>query len=256
MAGEATAGLGFVNMVARRSGGIVVFGMSDSARFTDDEARRVLARAAELSVPAPGAREGVVALPDLMRIGEEAGLSREAVARAALEVTYGADRAAVRRTFARLPHTVTRTAVGDAGITDAAWAEMVRTCRTMFEADGEVLESPGLRIWRNGNLRVQLEAVPGGTRLSLSTRKDAAGWTALVGISWFGAFAGLGALFVAMGEPTAKAVGFTMLALPGLGGIVWEYARLSRWAKARAAQFDALAAQLPRLLHRPDGEDR
>lgn len=256
MAGEATAGLGFVNMLAYRSGWIVLFAMSDSARFTDEEARRVLARAAELSVPEPGAREGAVALPDLVRIGEEAGLSREAVARAALEVTYGADRAAVRHALVRLPYAVTRTAVGDAEVSDAAWAEIVRTCRAMFEAEGEVLESPGLRIWRNGNLRVQLDAVPGGTRLSLSTRKAAAGWAVAVGGSWFAAFAGLGALFVAMGEPTVKAVAFTMLALPGLGGIAWEYARMSRWAKARAAQFDALAAQLPRLLRRPDGEDR
>lgn len=256
MGEEATPGLGFVNMSAVACAPVVLFRMADPTRFSDEEARRVLARAAELSVPAAQASAGDISLTDLVRIGEEAGLSREAVATAALEVSYGADGRAVRRAWAQLPYAVTRTVVDRGACSDDAWDEMVRYCRTTFAADGESFEARGLRVWQNGNLRIQLETIPGGTKLTLSTRKADAGWAAVTGISWFGAFAGLGTMLLAMGEPIGKAVALTVLALPGLGGIVWDRMRLARWAATRQAQFDALAERLPAMLRprdRPDG---
>lgn len=144
-------------------------------RFNENEVETIFARAAELEAsgrqPVSGA--GGMSLAELQEIRQQAGLSPEAVARAAASLR-GAGSAAPVPTFLRLPIGVTRTVTLERPLSDEEWGGLVAELRTTFNASGTVSSDGSFREWRNGNLRVAAGPAPGGYQVDMRTARGSA----------------------------------------------------------------------------------
>ena len=140
-------------------------------QFTEDEAREVFARAAERQHAVRSKGEGL-SLDELRAIGREAGLDPEHVEAAARAVATGEPETG-RTGLGPLPSGVFRTEVLPGPPTEVLWDHVVADARRTFSARGKVSDTGRAREWRNGNLRVTLEAEGAdASRLSLQTRRQ------------------------------------------------------------------------------------
>lgn len=233
--------------------------MEDDRRFSEQEAAFILERASsEPSDADPGADEGAtgtvapvgLTLQQLQSIAVEAGISPEAVTRAAAQVRRGAMQPTRRERYAGLPVGVARTLDFESPVSDVAWARIVMALRETFAARGRVTQTGALREWRNGNLVAVLEPTPRGHRLWLSTRKgDARGWLGLgSGMMASSAVLALPLWLTGATNLAGQLWPPALMALVGavtLAGAVW---RLPRWARERSEQMEALAEVAARIV--------
>lgn len=157
-------------------------------RFSEDDARRIFARAAERQrVDAP--EEGLT-LAELQEIGLAAGLDPTNVAAAVAEIQAGGGHAP-GPSFAGIPSEWRRVRVLPVAVTDAAWERMVADLRRTFKQTGTPSQIGRVREWTASlsghgsadGLRFALEPTDAGTRVTAEiVYRDSV--RALRGLSW------------------------------------------------------------------------
>lgn len=237
--------------------------MTDERRYDEQESAFILDRASADTTPeAVPARDSTdvarrpsrgLTLQQLQEIAAEAGISRDAVVRAATAVGRGDLVPTQRRTYVGLPVGVSRTIDIPRRVTDVEWDRIVVALRETFHARGRIDRSGTLREWRNGNLAALLEPTAHGHRLRLSTSKGDARLQLGFGAGSFlaGVVTGLplwaGA---AAGDALLSPILMAALGLTMIGRAAWM---LPRWARTRESQMQSLADTVSRILE--EGED-
>src|SRR5216117_4608325 len=178
-------------------------------RYNDKEIAAIFRAAAEQEPQSPQrevARDEGLTLAELQAIGNEVGISADAVAQAAraVDVRLGTG----SRTFLGLPIGVARTVNLNRRLTDDEWERLVVQLRDVFNARGRTRSDGSLRQWTNGNLQVLLEPTETGHRLRVGTTHGAAR-------------ASIGAGFMALGVTAIVALasavgGYFTEAIPGM----------------------------------------
>ena len=228
----------------------------DERRFTDDEARAIIERAAraqhaiEVRDDARGAAG--LSLVELQEIGRAAGLDPRHVAAAATALSV--DGAAPPVDRFGLPARLRATRVVPA-VSDAAWERMVAALRAEFGTAGIAGQVGRIREWTAqtrtpGGMRDDVHVVvaphAGGVAVTIE-QPDAAkrGRDMLVAAGTMG---GMGAMLVAIGLVSALALALAVVGVGvaaaggamGAGGVV--HAR--RWAAERERRFQAVLDRL------------
>lgn len=221
-------------------------------RYSDDEVRRILALATEAEAAVGGETDRPWTLAEVEQIGREAGLAPQSVAAAALALERQPLAAEGGRYFG-LPVAVTRAVPLSRGLSDEDWAHLVAHLRQTFAAEGRVRVAGAHREWRVGNLRVTHEPAGSGALLQLRTRKGDAQAFLQIGVLLLvvALVAAVARLVGGAGVSDADAARRLVVAWSaGLGGVlmlVVGVLRLPAWARARARQFEALAAYARRI---------
>lgn len=218
----------------------------DADRFNESEIETIFARAAELET-AGGKRvsgSGGMTLAELQEIGQQAGLSTEAVARAAASLRTAGLPAPVP-TFLRIPVGVTHTVSLPRPLSEEEWGGLVAELRTTFNAGGTVHSEGSFREWRNGNLRVAAGPAPNGYQVDLRTSRGSARGMMAAG----SAMAGISVAMIAIGSLTGSMapgdVGdLTPVLTIGLGVFGAGLIQIPAWARRRREQFRRIAERL------------
>jgi hypothetical protein len=185
------------------------------ARFSDEETRRILARAASRQDEVERARLGTRSSTDLtlaavQAAAREAGIDPLHVEAAAREVVLRRDAAPVK-TRAGLPVEMKMQRVIPGDVSDAQWERMVTEFRQTFRKSGATSQFGPVREWISGNeqssmpITVRIEPVDEGTLLTLLQSSKAMSDIVYAVGGVFGGFAAfLGALaFFSPGFPVA-----------------------------------------------------
>lgn len=158
-------------------------------RFSEAEARRIFARAAEHQ--RADAPDDGLSLAELHEIGQAAGLDAAAIAAAVADVQAGVPDEPVT-TFLGVRSSQTWSRVLPVDVTDAAWERMVAELRRTFKHQGNPSQIGRVREWTGGllgngtdGLRVALEPTEGGTRIvaEQTLRSNVTGLRALSGLT-------------------------------------------------------------------------
>jgi hypothetical protein len=215
-------------------------------RYSDEEAAAIFARAADTQEVSRrrGSSSGGMTLAQLQEIGQEAGITPEAVAHAANSLARTPTPTA--RHFLGFPIGVGRTIELGRRLSDDEWERLVVDLRETFDARGRITAQGSFRQWTNGNLQALLEPTESGHRLRLKTLKANARMMMIGGLGALG-FAAvnlitdlIGAGSVGPGELEATGtVALVGLAFLGAGAI-----RLPAWASLRRRQMDEVIARL------------
>jgi hypothetical protein len=215
-------------------------------RFDEDEAAAIFAHAAkvETSTPKSLSGRGGMTLAELQEIGQEVGLSSEAVARAAASLRSGS-RPAPASSFLGIHMGVANTVALQRPLSDEEWGELVTELRATFNAGGNMRSDGSFREWRNGNLRITAGPVIGGYQVDMRSSKGSArslmtvgGMTAVV----CGGLLAVGTLTGSM-APGDVADIIPVLAI-GAGLFGAGVLQVPGWARRRREQFDRIAERL------------
>lgn len=211
-------------------------------RYTDDEVAAIFEIAADDRTVAerPLSQQQGLTLGDLQTIGREAGISPEAVTRAAVAL----DSRPAQRRFIGLPIGVSRTVDLNRRMSDEEWERLVVHLREVFHARGTTRRDGSLRQWTNGNLHVLVEPTASGHRLRFGTYNGGARASISAGLAALGMMIATALATAASGSLAHAAPGVAMLGLAGLGMIANGAARLPSWARLRGRQMDELAAEV------------
>ena len=219
-------------------------------RFSEDDARRIFARAAERQ-HADDQKPTGLSLAELQEIGRAAGLDPEHVVAAVAEVQGGEGLgAAPPATFLGVNVEPSATRVIPGPLTDEMWGRMVSRVRSVFNTVGVTSDVGATREWQGtntqgglSNLRMTASPTEGGTLVSLRTSRagQVSQYRAL-----FGVFAAMVVFFLVLGLATGD------VGDPGFWAFVSMFAAATvgiplagrfgsrRWAETRQSQFDAL----------------
>ncbi|MBA2671027.1 MAG: hypothetical protein H0U67_11705, partial [Gemmatimonadetes bacterium] len=192
------------------------------ARFSDEEARQILVRAAAQEESAERASAGrglsVVALQEIAR---EAGLDSLQVEAAAREVLLRRDSLPVR-TRLGLPVELGVQRVIPGTVSDAQWESMVAEFRKTFRKSGMASQFGGVREWISANeesqmpVKVRLEPVDESTLITVQQPMNVAPQIIYPVGGGFSAAAVLFGVLAAIGSfPVSLPVLFLMFALLG-----------------------------------------
>ena len=237
--------LGCVSAVrASRSGaGRLSSGMSER-QFSDEEVAAIFKQASEAENLAAVSNGKGMTLAALQEIGREAGMSPEAIARAALSLDQIAR--AKPQTLLGLPIAVGQTIEFDRPLLEADWERLVADLRVTFNARGVLKQDGPFRQWTNGNLQALVEPTPTGFRLRLKTYNANARGLVTMGVGGIVVAAATSfALTLAgtLGNPGSIA-GIGILAMTGAGMLGLGAVQLPSWARRRRAQMDEIISRV------------
>jgi hypothetical protein len=214
-------------------------------RYTRDEIESIFAAAADAQEGVHGASASTgLTLSEMQEIGVEAGISRDAIARAAhaLETPKPSS---VSGSLLGFPIRVGETAELGRRLTDEEWERVVVMLRETFNARGKLDATGSFRQWTNGNLQALLEPGENGHRLRLQTYNQQA--RAFMGI-------GLGALGIGVISTMSAAISGVLstesiaslsgMFVMGTGLFALGAARLPSWSRMRRQQMRAILARL------------
>ncbi len=224
-------------------------------RYSESEISAILKEAAhdQEAARAEAHHDGLT-LAELKKAGQAAGIAPKSIARAAASVGANASTPSPK---VRLGQRVSVAhAVEVPGpFTDADWDALVQDLRHTFSAQGTVSQSSASRHWHNGNLRVYVEAAPGGHCINfytlhgvLQSRLDA---SLILAITSLFAVAVLlaGETGVLLALATGGAIGLGAAGLYGFSAY-----QLPRWRHTRKEQMKAIAGRmLDRAAAREEG---
>lgn len=210
-------------------------------RYSHEDVQRILASAAEADAAlGSGTADGGMTLAQIQRIGAEAGITGSSIAAAAAALdraprTVGAPRLLWMRTGVSQTITLPRP------LDDTAWRYLAAYVRETFEATGREDERPGQHEWRNGNLRITLEAIGESALLQMTTHRGNARALARVAGWLFVSSAAIetGTIVSAQGFHVVAAA--VILAAGGAAATTAAMLQLRGWTSRRRAQFDAVA---------------
>lgn len=219
-------------------------------QYDDDEVDAIFARASEVEQDAPRRLQPSQGrtLAELQAIGQEAGLSPDAIAQAARSLDQLPQPSPAR--FLGLPLGVARTVSLKRRLTDTEWEQLVVQLRETFDARGVMRSEGSFRSWSNGNLQVLLEPDGEGHRIRFKTVNGQSRALMMLGLGVFGVASIVGLVGVLSGAQDVSNVvaelgGFVVI---GAGAFGLGALRLPGWAKRRAEQMERLSsvvAQLP-----------
>lgn len=217
--------------------------MNDERRYDDAEVDRIFQLAAEAPeaehrrMDSSAGASGMT-LRELQEIGEEVGISRRLVARAASALDTSGGPARRRRTLG-LPLGVERSAELARPLTDLEWERLVALLRRTFRARGNVEIIGRVRHWSNGNLQVSVEPTASGYELRLQTHKGSLRPVLAMASSFVLMAVVLMVLGVLTGEVDMLVA--MILAVTGVGVGAANLGALPSWAGRRARQMDEIA---------------
>jgi hypothetical protein len=219
-------------------------------RYSEDEVAEILDRATETqtSSGASGPTSGGMTLTELQEIGEEVGISREVIARAAASLERSSAEPAAQRSFLGATIGVGRTTELPRRLTADEWNRLVVDLRMTFDAKGKIREEGAFRQWTNGNLQALLEPSGDGERLRLRTTKGTARPYMAMGSMMMGLSAALGlaSLFGAAAGRDPVTIGFVGLAFFAAGRF-----GLSGWARTRQRQMEEVIERVRAAVLQP-----
>ncbi len=212
--------------------------------FSEEEVAAIFKQASEADSLSGVSGGTGMTLAALQEIGREAGMSPEAIARAA----HSLDRATAAKpqTLLGLPVAVGQTVEFDRPFTEADWERLVADLRVTFNARGVLRQDGQFRQWTNGNLQALVEPTPTGFRLRLKTfNANARGLLTL----------GLGGIAMAAVIAVAAGISGTLgthamvgdVTFLGAGGATLAAigaSRLPDWARRRKAQMEEIVARI------------
>ena len=211
--------------------------------FSDEEVDAIFKQASEAeNLSAVSAGKGMT-LAALQEIGREAGMSPDAIARAALSLDMTSR--PKPQTLLGLPVAVGQTVEVDRPLTEADWERLVADLRVTFNARGVLRQDGPFRQWTNGNLQALVEPTPTGFRLRLKTFNANARGLVTVGA---GGMAVAAATSVALGfagtlGSPGSTGGIGLLGLIGAGLMGLGALQLPAWARRRKAQMEEIVAR-------------
>ena len=231
-------------------------------QFTEEEAQRIFARAAERQHTANDAAPGF-SMEELQEIGQAAGLSPEHIAAAVADVKAAAISPTLGRTVMGIQTDVRRSRVVPGELTDEIWDGMVSRFRRTFKTQGITGRVGRAREWTGtnssgglSNLHVVAAPVEGGTQMTLETSRTEEARQ----IKWLPvAFAFLSAFFPLIGMAKGKLdepvlwVFSALILATGVLGFFGSRRGYQRWSETRQGEFDALLDQFE-LRVRTDSE--
>ncbi len=215
-------------------------------QFSEEEVAEIFRQASESESQAAVSSGKGMTLAALQDIGREAGLSPEAIARAALSLDRTSRPPLQNQTLLGLPVAVGQTVEVDRPFTDADWERLVADLRVTFNARGVIRQDGSFRQWTNGNLQALVEPTPTGFRLRLKTMNANARGFVAIGLGGMGV-AGASALAMSLtgsaGNP-GSAMGIAFLAIMGAGLFGLGALQLPSWARRRKAQMEEVSARV------------
>ncbi|HEY3935766.1 MAG TPA: hypothetical protein VGL65_14225 [Gemmatimonadales bacterium] len=158
------------------------------------------------------------------------------------------------RTFLGLPIGVERSVTLDRRLSDEEWERLVVELREVFKARGTTRSDGSLRQWTNGNLYALLEPVLAGYRLRVGSVHGAARARITGGLVVLGITAVLAVTSAVGGHLGGALSEVLLLTAVGLGLLAASALQVSRWARLRGRQMEALAARLAVAAGAPDLE--
>ena len=216
----------------------------DDRRYNEQEVADIFGRAAEAQGEAtralpPG--EGMT-LAELQDIGQQVGMTAEAVADAARSLDRHEPR--FRRQLLGLTIGVGRTVVLERRLTTDEWERLVVKVRETFDARGNVKSEGSLRQWTNGNLQVLVEPTEHGDRLRMRTVNAYAQMAFAVGVGVIAVPVLVAAVAAVAGVPNIgeRIESLAPMALMGAASLGVGLVRLRGWARTRLQQMDEIAA--------------
>lgn len=219
-------------------------------RYTDEEVAAIFERAAKSDAstsPVLHDQSGLT-LAALQEIGREAGISPEAISRAASSVQQSG-RATSER-FLGLTVGVAQTAEFDRPFSDQEWEALVGRLRDNFNAKGRIRQDGGFREWTNGNLQALVEPTTGGFRLRLRTMKGDAR-TMMIAGSAAVAMSLISAVATGLGNSATQG-GVAVLFAAGVAAFGFGALQLAPWVRRRREQFERLVASVASTDARPE----
>ena len=230
--------------------------METPRRYSESEISTILKQAAHDQEAAHvEAHHDGLTLAELKKAGQAAGIAPEFIARAAASVGASASTPSPK---VRLGQRVSVAHAVDVPgpFTDADWDALVQDLRHTFSAHGTVSQSSASRQWRNGNLRVYVEAAPGGHRIHfytlhgvLQSRLDAGLVLALTALFVLAVLLFASDTGVLSALVTGGAIGLGAAGLYGSSAY-----QLPRWRRTRKEQMKAIAGRmLDRVAAREKG---
>lgn len=211
-------------------------------RYSEDEVAEILDRATETHEASGGAlTPGGLTLGELQEIGDEVGIPRDVIARAAASLEQPGPDPAAHRTFLGATIGVGQSVDLPRALTDDEWNQLVVDLRMTFDAKGKIRQEGAFRQWTNGNLQALLEPTATGERLRLRTLKGSAmpymttGSIMLTAAAFIGVANSLGAGF-------GSDIG--VIALMGAAFFAAGRFGLPRWASTRQHQMEGIIQRL------------
>ena len=213
-------------------------------RYNEQEVAEIFGRAAASQQDAtralpPG--EGM-SLAELQDIGQQVGMTAEAVADAARSLDRREPR--FRRRLLGLTTGVGRSVALERRLSTDEWERLVVKVRETFDARGNVKSEGGLRQWTNGNLQVLVEPTEHGDRLQMRTVNASAQTAIMVGVGVMAvpALVAVVALVAGLPDFSERLRDLAPLELMGAATLGVGIARLRGWARTRLQQMDEIAA--------------
>lgn len=225
-------------------------------RYTEAEMAEIFERATresqdrEASSRALARSEGLT-LSELQDIGEEVGISRDAVARSAATLAFTGSTDGVERVVGA-PLRISRNVALPRELTEPEWHRTVALLRDTFDATGKITETGAFREWRNGNLRVALEPAEDGARLRMRTRRGGGEALPVAGAVVAGTAIVAGLMGVLASGSFAEAASLLTL---GVGLWTLGYFNLKGWSRRRLEQFRELGERIAAMASGPGPEE-
>jgi hypothetical protein len=215
-------------------------------QFSEEEVAEIFRQASESeSLATVSAGKGMT-LAALQEIGREAGMSPEAIARAALSLDRTARPPLQNQTLLGLPVAVGQTIEVDRQFTDADWERLVADLRVTFNARGVVKQDGPFRQWTNGNLQAHVEPTATGFRLRLKTMNANARGFVQIGLAGIGISAAtwLSMAITGSGGTPGTPMGIGLIAIIGAGMVGLGAFQVPSWARRRRAQMEEITARV------------
>lgn len=232
--------------------------MTDERRFSEEEVAAIFERATRVDeerTSLPGRdggdapRRAGLTLAEIRKIGTEVGISADAIEASARAVAHPSEPVEVNRRLLGMPVGVAGSAELPRRLTDDEFAQLVALLRDRFSAQGKVEDAGGLRSWRNGNLRFQLEPAGEGQRLRMQTYRQSAQQLISVGSALMATGVVLGGIGLWGGDFDAVAP-FAFLTVMGGGTIAANLISLRGWAARRREQMREIAERAVEMASR------
>ncbi len=213
-------------------------------QFSDEEVAAIFEKASEAESLAPLSAGTGMTLAALQEIGREAGMSPEAIARAAHSLDQTAR--SKPQTLLGLPVAVGQTVEVDRPLSEADWERLVADLRVTFNARGVLRQDGPFRQWTNGNLHAIVEPTPTGFRLRLKTFNANARALVTMGAGGIAVAAVTSASLALAGTlgSSGSMGGVGLLGMLGAGMLGLGAMQLPAWARRRKAQMEEIVARV------------
>lgn len=216
--------------------------LSTERQFNEREIHAILKKAAEDDQPVPPHADGLT-LAELAQIGKEAGISTEAIGRAAASLDVTAPASSSLGTSIGVPLMATRSADLGSSFLDGDWDRLVVDLQQTFRVPGETRLFGELREWKTDDLTVLVEPTQSGHSICLRA-VNPLGKAGLIGgavLFAMGLFFTLLVAAKAGNADLAKLLFTSMFSIVGVGGMAYSSYQSRRWSTKMERHMEEVA---------------